>query len=58
MATSNTSYSRRLVDDILARRDAVRETALPLATFPEDCPWTVEQMLDADFWPEVATAEA
>jgi hypothetical protein len=35
-----------------ARRDAAKETGLPLATFPEACPWTVEQVLDADFWPE------
>ena len=36
----------------LARRDAARETRLPLATFPETCPWTVEQILHEDFWPE------
>jgi len=35
-----------------AREDAADETGLPLATFPEVCPWTVEQVLDADFWPE------
>ena len=28
------------------------ETNLPLATFPEPCPWTLAQVLDADFWPE------
>jgi hypothetical protein len=37
---------------LLARRDAARETRLPLATFPEMCPWTVEQILHEDFWPE------
>jgi hypothetical protein len=31
---------------------AADETGLPLATFPEACPWTVEQVLDEDFWPE------
>jgi uncharacterized protein DUF29 len=31
---------------------AVRETRLPLATFPDTCPWTVEPVLDADFWPD------
>jgi Domain of unknown function DUF29 len=41
-----------------AREDAVDETGRPLATFPEACPWTVEQVLDADFWPEEATDEA
>jgi hypothetical protein len=36
----------------LARREAARETRLPLVTFPETCPWTIEQILDEDFWPE------
>jgi hypothetical protein len=35
-----------------AWRDAAKETGLPQATFPEACPWTVEQVLDEDFWPE------
>jgi len=35
-----------------ARRDAADETGLPLATFPESCPWPVAQVLDEDFWPE------
>ena len=35
-----------------ARRKASRETSLPLATFPETCPWPTDQVLDADFWPE------
>jgi len=35
-----------------ARLDAVDETGLPLATFPSSCPWTLRQVLDADFWPE------
>ena len=48
----------REVPGLLARRyPAARvlaqvETGLPLATFPQDCPWTIEQILDADFWPE------
>ena len=36
----------------LARRDAARETRLPLATFPDTCPWIIAQILDEDFWPE------
>ena len=46
---------RRLVPDLIAyaypraRKDAAAETNLPLTTFPQDCPWTVEQILDADF---------
>jgi hypothetical protein len=35
-----------------ARLDAADETGLPLATFPEACPWLLAQVLDADFWPE------
>jgi hypothetical protein len=23
-----------------------------LATFPEACPWPIEQVLDENFWPE------
>ncbi len=34
-----------------ARLEAVAETELPVATFPEACPWTVEQVLDGGFWP-------
>jgi Domain of unknown function DUF29 len=35
-----------------AREDAADDTGLALATFPETCPWTIEQVLDAGFWPE------
>jgi hypothetical protein len=35
-----------------ARLEASDEAGLPLATFPETCPWTPEQVLDGDFWPE------
>jgi hypothetical protein len=35
-----------------ARREASRETGLPLARFPEECPWDVAQVLDDTFWPE------
>ncbi len=34
-----------------ARREAAAETGLPLPTFPEACPLTVEQVLDVDYWP-------
>jgi hypothetical protein len=40
-----------------ARRRASRETELPLATFPEVCPWTLEQLLDEDFFPEASDAD-
>jgi len=35
-----------------ARQEAVAETGLPSGTFPEACPWTAEQVLDGEFWPE------
>lgn len=34
------------------RRMAMRETGLPLETFPESCPFAVDELLDEDFWPE------
>ncbi len=34
-----------------AREDAADETGLPLTTFPEQCPFTVEQ-ITGDNWPE------
>jgi hypothetical protein len=37
---------------LYVRQRAQLQTRLPLATFPETCPWTPEQVLDADFWPE------
>jgi hypothetical protein len=35
-----------------ARKNAMRETGLPLATFPETCPFTLDQLLDEGWWPE------
>jgi hypothetical protein len=32
--------------------EAIAETGLPEPTFPEVCPWTFEQVLNAKFWPE------
>jgi hypothetical protein len=34
-----------------ARQEAVAETGLPPATFPDACPWTVAQATDEGFWP-------
>lgn len=34
-----------------ARLEAARETGLRPSTFPEACPFTLEQALDPDFWP-------
>jgi hypothetical protein len=36
----------------LARLGAARQTGLHLATFPETCPFTLEQVMDPEFWPE------
>ena len=32
-----------------ARRKASLQTEMPLATFPLECPWTPEEVLDQDF---------
>ena len=31
---------------------AMLETGLPESTFPKTCPWSFDQMMDPDFWPE------
>jgi len=33
---------------------AENETGLPASTFPPQCPWTFEQIMTPDFWPESA----
>lgn len=35
-----------------ARKGAQRDTRLPIATFPEHCPYTETQILDDEFWPD------
>jgi hypothetical protein len=35
-----------------ARQRTSLQTGLPLATFPEACPWMPEKVLDDEFWPE------
>ena len=35
-----------------ARLMALDATEEPSPTFPETCPWTPEQVLEAEFWPE------
>ena len=37
------------------RQRASLQTRLPLAIFPQACPWTVAQILDDGFWPEEET---
>ena len=36
----------------IARNNAIIETGLAEDTLPLDCPYTPEQVLDPDFWPE------
>jgi hypothetical protein len=36
-----------------ALKVAVSETGLPKSTFPNSCPYTIEQLLDEDFYPEI-----
>jgi hypothetical protein len=35
-----------------ARKEAAKETGLPLETFPETCPWSLDQLQDDEFLPE------
>jgi len=35
-----------------AIKTAINETNLPKSTFPESCPYTIEQLLDEDFYPD------
>ncbi|HET6468321.1 MAG TPA: DUF29 domain-containing protein [Geminicoccaceae bacterium] len=35
-----------------ARREAAAETGVETGTFPEACPFTLEQVVDDEFWPE------
>ena len=49
---------KALVNEILepayknAVKEAAEETELKPSTFPHDCRWSFEQVLDDDFWPE------
>lgn len=36
------------------QQQAAADTGLLLETFPAACPWTAEQVLDEDFWPQGA----
>ena len=37
-----------------ARRKAIDQSELPPGTFPEECPWTYEQVMDEGFFPGVS----
>ena len=36
---------------VKAREMAEEETGLPISTFPVECPWSLEQIMDRKFWP-------
>lgn len=54
---SDSPSLRREVPDFIAyvypraRKGAAEETGLALSTFPTDCPWTLEEVLDEDWLP-------
>ena len=35
-----------------ARREAAQETGLAIDQFPVDCPFTIDQVVDEDYWPD------
>lgn len=37
----------------LSRRDAARETRKAETAFPPACPWSLAQLMDENYWPEV-----
>jgi Domain of unknown function DUF29. len=56
LCTRSPSLRRHLQDMLTeeyprARRRACLQTGLTRTTFPEQCPWTLDQVLDPDFWP-------
>jgi hypothetical protein len=45
------------LDDIYAnaRSEAARETGLDIGRLPQQCPFTLDQVLDDEWWPDPAT---
>lgn len=41
----------------LGRGIASDETGLPESTFHDVCPWSFEQIMDAEFWPDMPSQE-
>lgn len=57
----NPSLKRHLAETMVdAYGDAIlaaaRETGLDRSLFPVACPWSFEQIVDADFWPDGAAS--
>jgi hypothetical protein len=53
----NPSLKARLPESVsaafrYARRTAADETGLDDTTFPVECPWSFDQMMDENFWPD------
>jgi hypothetical protein len=53
----NPSLTARLQETLTAayeraRNSAAAETGLARLTFPAECPWSYEQIRDAEFWPD------
>jgi hypothetical protein len=58
LCTRSPSLRRQLPEMLVeeyprARRRASGQTGLARATFPAQCPWELEQVLDVDFWPDL-----
>ncbi len=51
---SLTGYIPQMLEDeyVAARADAIDETGLSGEIFPIHCPFTVEQVMDSEFWPD------
>ena len=57
LLSDSPSLKAQLTDDlqdsyVSARMLAAGETGLSEATFPENCPFSIDQLLDEDFWPD------
>jgi hypothetical protein len=55
----NPSLKSQIADalEVAYRRavvDAATETTLKKTSFPRACPWTYDELMDPDFWPEPA----
>lgn len=53
----NPSLKHKLLEAIergykYALTGAAKETGLSKSTFPQSCPWTFEQVMDNEFWPQ------
>jgi len=45
-------YPAAVIDDAYADALRIAEAETGLANLPRACPWTIEQVLDHEFWPE------